>query len=532
MKHLLLAATLVCSLMACNDNENGLDLDLQVPSDLNIERSANNKVTLNWKDNSSNEDGYIISRRGVNDQDYKEIGRTEADITKFAIEEELENNKSYYFTVKAYSSNGESRPGSVLYKQLPVEELVTTTILKAEANSTCASVSYQVQNIKYAKNLKYGLCWSADQTPTINDEKQEGPELATDGKVLQAIPNILMDYGKTYKVRAYVTSSKGTYYSTESTIKLENEVPAITLTWNKLSKSILPSEVELYETTTSLNGRNFHAWYAIGNLSSGKIEVRVNVPDKATTIDDQLASFNGDCYLMVNGGYFYNGKHTGLAVVDSKAAGSISAVRGSLKAADEEYNIMYNVTRAIFGVDTSGKPAVYWAGSNAKGTAYYFNRPLPSIKGEAKYGEVSATNPTTPVGWTPKYALSAGPVLLKESKIPFDFTLTSKGTDYYLSNYEIMPYDIFGTGVSPDRTAIGYRQDGKVIIFICDGRIAESQGASMVELAQILKGLGCVSAINLDGGGSTGMAVGNEHINDYQAENRPVVSTIGFFKKK
>ena len=95
-----------------------------------------------------------------------------------------------------------------------------------------------------------------------------------------------------------------------------------------------------------------------------------------------------------------------------------------------------------------------------------------------------------------------------------------------------MPYDIFGTGVSPDRTAIGYRQDGKVIIFICDGRIAESQGASMVELAQILKGLGCVSAINLDGGGSTGMAVGNEHINDYQAENRPVVSTIGFFKKK
>ena len=34
----------------------------------------------------------------------------------------------------------------------------------------------------------------------------------------------------------------------------------------------------------------------------------------------------------------------------------------------------------------------------------------------------------------PKYALSAGPVLLKDGKCPFDFTETPKGADYYLSN--------------------------------------------------------------------------------------------------
>ena len=97
--------------------------------------------------------------------------------------------------------------------------------------------------------------------------------------------------------------------------------------------------------------------------------------------------------------------------------------------------------------------------------------------------------------------MSAGPVLLKDKKIPFDFTETSKGTDYYLSNYEIIPYDIFGANVTPDRTAIGYREDGKVVIFICDGRITASGGATLTELAQIMKGLGCVGAINLDGGG-------------------------------
>ena len=45
--------------------------------------------------------------------------------------------------------------------------------------------------------------------------------------------------------------------------------------------------------------------------------------------------------------------------------------------------------------------------------------------------------------------------------------------------------------------------DGKIIIFVCDGRIKTSRGALITELAMIMKGLGCVSAVNFDGGGST-----------------------------
>jgi exopolysaccharide biosynthesis protein len=100
-----------------------------------------------------------------------------------------------------------------------------------------------------------------------------------------------------------------------------------------------------------------------------------------------------------------------------------------------------------------------------------------------------------------------------------------------LSNYEVLPYDIYGPSVTPDRTAVGYRADGKVILFICDGRISASDGATLVELAQIMKGLGCVGAVNFDGGGSTGMVVNGQHLNDQTGGNRAVVSTIGFFKK-
>ena len=178
----------------------------------------------------------------------------------------------------------------------------------------------------------------------------------------------------------------------------------------------------------------------------------------------------------------------------------------------------------------SGKPAVYWAGGLS--VNYYFERPLPSLIGEELYAPVSVSLPAPAVAWQPKYAVSAGPVLLYDGKCPFDFTLTGRGEEYYMHNYEMIPYDIFNIGVSPDRTAVGYTADGKVILFVCDGRYTQSGGATLTELAMIMKGLGCVGAVNLDGGGSTGMMVGAEHVNDISTGgNRAVKSTIGFYLK-
>lgn len=69
------------------------------------------------------------------------------------------------------------------------------------------------------------------------------------------------------------------------------------------------------------------------------------------------------------------------------------------------------------------------------------------------------------------------------------------------------------------------------MLFICDGRIAASGGATLTQLARILRGIGCTDALNLDGGGSTGMMVGTR-TSTTSDENRAVKSTIGFFRKK
>ena len=58
-------------------------------------------------------------------------------------------------------------------------------------------------------------------------------------------------------------------------------------------------------------------------------------------------------------------------------------------------------------------------------------------------------------------------------------------------------------GADP-RTAIGRKNDGSIVFYTLDGRQADySYGAQLKTLANRMKELGCVDAINLDGGGST-----------------------------
>ena len=64
----------------------------------------------------------------------------------------------------------------------------------------------------------------------------------------------------------------------------------------------------------------------------------------------------------------------------------------------------------------------------------------------------------------------------------------------------------FFTGRNP-RTALGATADGKMIMVTADGRSALGAGLTMAELANLMRELGAVDAVNLDGGGSTTMFI-------------------------
>ena len=95
------------------------------------------------------------------------------------------------------------------------------------------------------------------------------------------------------------------------------------------------------------------------------------------------------------------------------------------------------------------------------------------------------------------HIISGGPYLVKNGEIFVDMTAQKLGS----------------VGGRNPRTAIGYTKDNTLIMLTADGREGASIGLTLMELANLMKDLGCVNAMNLDGGGSTVMYVNGQVVN-------------------
>lgn len=396
----------------------------------------------------------------------------------------------------------------------------------------CIAVKYRIAADAVTAGYRYGVCWNTSGAPTIADDFQYGPQKPAGGEAfMQVIPNSRLEYGRTYFFRTFVVADSKVYYSSETSAALDGESLApIELEWTRQQVAGLPDGVELYKTVSDLNGRKFQAWYAIADCSGEDVELRILDPGTSSgaTVDEQ---FTDDCYVLVNGGLFDFATHVhdGLKVIDGVVSGSVYDARGSWTAGDAVYDCWYHVTRGIFGVDYDGKPSVMWAGTANDRTMYY-SQPLPTVRGEAPYDAVSSTLPTAPTEWTPRYAVGCGPVIMRGGECLVDGAVTEKG--YQLTDYEVWTDGLASASYLADQTIVGCTADGRVVLFVCDGRVEGlSLGASHREASAILKAIGCVDALKLDGGGSTAMVVCGEHVNDLTGGNRPVVTTVGFFRK-
>lgn len=82
------------------------------------------------------------------------------------------------------------------------------------------------------------------------------------------------------------------------------------------------------------------------------------------------------------------------------------------------------------------------------------------------------------------------------------------------------------------RTAIGQIGDGHYVFVVVDGRTSQSTGVTLDALAQICLNLGCETAYNLDGGGSSTLYFNGEVINhptDGRNDGERKVSDIVYF---
>jgi len=117
------------------------------------------------------------------------------------------------------------------------------------------------------------------------------------------------------------------------------------------------------------------------------------------------------------------------------------------------------------------------------------------------------------------FILGAGPQLLAAGKPVFAAEAARYSDSLYRQRHP--------------RTAIGWTAAGKLMLLTVDGRQKFSVGMTMAELADLMSELGCVEAMNLDGGGSSTMVVNRKVVNHPSdaAGERPVSDALLVFSR-
>lgn len=280
---------------------------------------------------------------------------------------------------------------------------------------------------------------------------------------------------------------------------------AQTITWTDVTESqtTLPDGVKLYKGTRDTP--KLQAWLLEVDLNNENLAVRSYIGSN-TLVPNHVK--NNEAFAAINGGYF-GGSTSYSAVV---YPGELKAKNvGALTRNGNSYPVM----RSLFSINTNFECSVDWIYHYGEQTDdiytfsapmnYKYNDPTPKTAPDKNNGG-AYTDILTGIG--------GGPVLIKNGE---------KNITY---NQEIM----WGSGVGLDnrdpRTAVGYTDDNHVYMFVADGRQSSvSEGVSLSELADILLEYDCIGAVNLDGGGSSGMAVGGQFVSS-PSEQRSVPSIL------
>jgi hypothetical protein len=125
---------------------------------------------------------------------------------------------------------------------------------------------------------------------------------------------------------------------------------------------------------------------------------------------------------------------------------------------------------------------------------------------------------TLPHVWTDvEQAVGGGPWLVRDGRIAVDSGAESfDASSFVLSRHA--------------RTAVGIDAAGQMLLVTVDRRAEASRGASLDEMARIMKDLGAVNAMNLDGGGSTTMSIYGGVVNaPSDGRARPVADMLLVF---
>ena len=299
----------------------------------------------------------------------------------------------------------------------------------------------------------------------------------------------------------------------------------------------LPDNFHVYKTTDSLDGKPFIAYYA-----TAKLKDRHLIFNADTTRDRRITPLkfyekNDQPLLVVNCTFFSYETNRSLNVV-IKDGNMVAFNNHSIPMRGKDTFQYRHPLGSAIGISKKRYADVAWLYTDStKLSPYALQWPNQPYKDSAKVFPSYRVSKNTIslqsdfsnrhmklypqlTKWKMRTAVGGGPVLVQNGEVK-------------VTNNEELKFAGKAIDDKHPRTCMGYTADGRLIVMVIEGRhpgIAE--GATLTQEARLLKDLGCIEALNLDGGGSSCMLInGKETITPSEkGVERPVPAVFTIAK--
>ncbi|HSN09770.1 MAG TPA: phosphodiester glycosidase family protein, partial [Hanamia sp.] len=259
----------------------------------------------------------------------------------------------------------------------------------------------------------------------------------------------------------------------------------------------LPSSVHVYKSTDSLEGKPNVMYYAVADLKDRHLKFTTDTSYKRRLTPAQFYQKDFQPVLVVNCSFFSfaTNQNLNLVVKDGKL---VSYNEETIPAKGKDTLTYFHSFFGTLGISKRRNADIAWTYTDSsKRFPFASETPVHFFRDSTKQVNLNTikgkTNSKAHFSkWEMQTAIGGGPVLLQNGKIK-------------VTNNEERKFAGKAIKDRHPRTAIGYTKDHKIIVLVSEGRTESAAGMTLIQLAQALKNIGCVEAVNLDGGGSSCM---------------------------
>jgi exopolysaccharide biosynthesis protein len=286
----------------------------------------------------------------------------------------------------------------------------------------------------------------------------------------------------------------------------------------------LPQGLQLFYTNDSIDGKPNIAYYIEADLNNPNLIFDVDTTFKRRLTPSEFYKKNNEPLVVVNGTFFSFKTNQNLNTI-IKNGKPVSYNVPTTKGSGKDSTAQVKMYRSALGIYGNRKADVAWIQSDTALHLAASQLPInPINENGISPNKLKRTkrklNRKCKI-WNVETAIGGGPVLLQDGNV-------------HITNDEEMLFAGKGKYDKHPRTAMGYTANGKLIILVIQGRFpAKAEGANLLQTATILQQLGCIEALNLDGGGSSCMLVnGKETITPSDKTGQRALPAVFIIRRK